>query len=105
MSRSAAAFMRRMALGRKTVSIRVLALDAVASVVEYTTLSVVRQISAKSLMTGGWPATSRLSQATNTSYIRRPNRKVPTDRVRSLMTVCASSSGTLQSNLPSRSAM
>jgi hypothetical protein len=77
----------------------------VSSVVEYTTLSVPRQISAKSRMKRGWPAVSSVSQASITSYIRRPRRCVPIDRSRSLTNVCISSSGSAQSKLPSSSAM
>ena len=47
-SRSAAAFSCRTASGSKSRSIRVLALDAVSSVLEYTILSAARQIAAKS---------------------------------------------------------
>jgi hypothetical protein len=35
-------------------------------------LSAARQISAKSWITGGWPAMSNVSQAIITSYIPRP---------------------------------
>ena len=72
-SRPADAFICRTASGSKSRSIRVLALDTASSVLEYTILSAARQISAKSRMTGGWSAREgAVSQATITSYIRRP---------------------------------
>jgi len=53
MSRSAVAFRRRTASGSSSRSIRVPALATAASVLEYTTLSAARQISAKSRTTAG----------------------------------------------------
>ena len=83
---------------------RVFALETVSSVLEYTTLSVARQISAKSLMGVGSCVVSIVSHATNTSYIRRPRSIVPTGRSRSLTRVWTSSSGSAQSKLPFSSA-
>jgi hypothetical protein len=72
-SRPADAFIRRTASGSKSRSIRVLALDAVSSVLEYTTLSAACHISAKSCMKGGWSArVCAVSQPTITSYMPRP---------------------------------
>jgi len=50
------AFICRIASGSKARSIRVLALDTVSNVLEYTTFSAARHISAKSCSTG-WSAT------------------------------------------------
>ena len=75
MSCSIDAFICRIVSGSKPRSIRVLALDSSSSVVEYTTLSAARQISAKSRMMGAWPASvDTVSQKSITSYIRRPRR-------------------------------
>jgi hypothetical protein len=63
---------RRTASGSKARSIRVLSLATASSVLESTILSVARQISANSRMWSGWPARGSVSQATITSYIRRP---------------------------------
>ena len=52
-SRAARAFSCRTASGSKSRSIRVLSLDTVSSVFEYTTLSAARQISAKSCAAAG----------------------------------------------------
>jgi hypothetical protein len=49
--------------------------DAVSSVLEYTTLSAACQSSANSRMTGDWVArVGSVSQGAITSYIRRPYR-------------------------------
>jgi hypothetical protein len=96
--------MRRTASGSKLRSMRVFALETVSSVFEYTTLSAARQISAKSLICVGSSAVSRVSHATNTSYIRRPKSIVPTGRARSLTKAWTSASGSAQSKLPSSSA-
>jgi hypothetical protein len=72
MSRAASAFSRRTASGSKSRSIRVLALETVSSVREYTTFSAARQMVAKSWMKGGCWARGMVSQATITSYSRRP---------------------------------
>jgi hypothetical protein len=67
------AFSRRTASGSKARSIRVLALDTVSSVLEYTTLSAACQSRAKSSVTGDWSArVCAVSQKTIVSYIRRP---------------------------------
>lgn len=64
---------RRIVSGSNTRSIRVLALDAVSSVREYTIFSAARQISAKSRITPGCSAlVLTVSQKTIVSYIRRP---------------------------------
>jgi len=73
MSRSAVAFISRIASGLKSRSIRVRALDTDSSEREKTILSAPRQIDAKSAISGGSPISmSGDSQATSTSYIRRP---------------------------------
>jgi hypothetical protein len=46
--------------------------DTVSSVFEYTILSAACHISAKSRMKGGWSARLMVSQASITSYSRRP---------------------------------
>jgi predicted transcriptional regulator len=63
-----------------------------------------RHIAAKSWTAVSRSATAMVAHATSTSCIRLPRRKVPPDRVRSLMAVCTSASGMLQSNLPAWSA-
>ncbi len=70
---SADAFSCRTPSGSKSRSIRVLALDTVSSVLEYTILSAARHICAKSCTKGGWPTMAgAVSQKTITSYRRRP---------------------------------
>ena len=72
-SRSADAFSCRTASGSKSRSIRVLALDTVSSVVEYTILSAACQISREVPHDGRLVGDVRpVSQSTITSYIRRP---------------------------------
>ena len=74
-SRSAAVFSARTASGSNSRSIRVRAVDTDESVREYTTLSALRQIPAKSSMTGLWSGNaSGVSHGESTSYMRRPSR-------------------------------
>jgi hypothetical protein len=74
-SRSAAAFRCRTASGSKSRSIRVLVVAAVASVLEYTTLSAACQIGANSRAAGDWGAAAgSVSQTAISSYSRRPYR-------------------------------
>jgi hypothetical protein len=54
MSRSASVFIRRIASGSKSRSMRVLALETVSSVREWTTFSAACQIAAKSSVSGVW---------------------------------------------------
>lgn len=83
-SRSAAAFICRTATGSNARSSRVLALDTVSSVLEYTILSAARQISAKSWMKGGWSAVSRVSPC-DQHFVHPAPQEIGADRPRQVV--------------------
>ena len=105
-SEPALSFIRSIAPGSSSGSIRVRALDTVPSVREQTTFSAACQIAANSRATAGRsPRGSTVSQDTIVWYIRRPYRWVPTGRSRSLTNANTSASGSPQSNVPCLSSM